>query len=93
MPNEKRPNTLLNYSFSCKKIRTDTENLTLNSNTSATTTITTTKANYDSSLFLSDNSEDLDQMIDEVNSNIENNELKMINSRPILIEIISVIIY
>jgi hypothetical protein len=80
MSNEKRPNTLLNYSFSSKKVRTGTENLTSNSNTSATTAITTTMANDDSGLFLSSNPEDED--FDEVNSHIESNDLKVVNSRP-----------
>jgi hypothetical protein len=80
MSNETRPNTLLNYSFSSKKVRTGTENLTSNSNTSATTAITTTMANDDSSLSLSSNPEDED--FDEVNSHTESNDLKVVNSRP-----------
>jgi len=82
MPNENRPNSLLNYSFSSKKVRTGTENLTKNSNTSATITITTATANDDSNIFLASIPEDLDQMIDEINSDIESNELKVTNSRP-----------
>ncbi|CAF1132163.1 unnamed protein product [Didymodactylos carnosus] len=82
MSNEKRSNTLLNYSFSSKKIRTGTKNVTLNSNTPATTAITATTTNDDSSLFLSSDPEDLDQLSDEVNFGVESNELKMTNSRP-----------
>jgi hypothetical protein len=74
-------------------VRAGTENLTSNSNTSATTAITTTMFNDDSSLFLSSNPEDLDQMIDEVNSHIESNELKVVNSRPNTNRNDSVIIY
>ena len=40
MSNENRSNTLLNYNFSSKKVRTGTENLTPNSNTPTTTTST-----------------------------------------------------
>ena len=79
---QKRPNTLLNYSFSSKKICTATENLTSNSNTPATTIITTTTTNDDSNLFLSSDPEDLDQVSDEVNFSVESNELKVTNSRP-----------
>lgn len=52
MSNEKRHNTLLNYSFSSKEVRTDTENSASNSNTSSIPTNTTTTANDDSNLFL-----------------------------------------
>ncbi|CAF2610903.1 unnamed protein product [Rotaria sp. Silwood2] len=82
MSNEKRSNTLLNYNFSSKKIRTDTENLPQDSNTLAISTITATTTNDDSSLFLSSDPEDLGQVSDEVNFNVESNELKVINARP-----------
>ncbi|CAF0782449.1 unnamed protein product [Adineta steineri] len=78
MSNEKRSNTLLNYSFSSKKIRTTTESLTSDSSTPASTTTTTDGTN----LFISDEPEDLDQIQEEVNSSVEDNELKVINSRP-----------
>ena len=52
MSNEKRHNTLLNYSFSSKEVRTDTENSASNSNTSSIHTNTTATANDDSNLFL-----------------------------------------
>ena len=53
MSNKKRPNTLLNYNFSSKKICTDSGNLAQDSNTPATNTTTTATANDDSNLFLS----------------------------------------
>ncbi|CAF2681542.1 unnamed protein product [Rotaria sp. Silwood2] len=71
MSNEKRSNTLLNYNFSSKKMRTATENSTQDSNTPAISAITTTTTNDDSSLFLSSDSEDLGQVSDEVNFNAE----------------------
>ena len=85
MSNQKRPNSLLNYSFSSKKVRATTENSTSNSSTSTPTTITTTTD--DSSLFLSNDPDDLDQINDEVDSGVKSNgvksnELKVINSRP-----------
>ncbi len=82
MSNEKRPNTLLNYSFSSKKVRIGTDNLASDTNTSTTTAITTTMANDNSCLVLSSNPEDLDQMIDDVNPDTEINELKVVNSQP-----------
>ncbi len=42
----------MNYSFSSKEVRTDTENSASNSNTSSIPTNTTTTANDDSNLFL-----------------------------------------
>ncbi len=69
----------MSYNFSSKKIRSDTENLTPNSNTSAATT--NTMNNDDSSLFLSSDSEDLDQVGDDVKIGVEINELKVIDSR------------
>jgi hypothetical protein len=68
MSNEKRLNTLLGYNFSSKKIRSDTANLIPNSNTPAATT--NTMNNYDSSLFLSSDPEDLDQVGDDVNISV-----------------------
>ncbi|CAF1401768.1 unnamed protein product [Rotaria sordida] len=79
---QKRPNTLLNCSFSSKKICAATENLTSNLNTPGTTIITTTTTNDDFNLFLSSDPEDLDQVSDEVNFSVESNELKVTNSRP-----------
>ncbi|CAF1476153.1 unnamed protein product, partial [Rotaria sordida] len=84
MSNEKRPSTLFNYNFSSKKIRTGTENLTQDSTTPATTsaTVTITTTNDNSSLLLSSDPADLEQISDEVNVIIESNELEVINSRP-----------
>ena len=79
MSNEKRPSTLLNYSFSSKKLRTDTENWTPSWNLPATTRIRRT--NDHSNLILSSDSEYFDQVNDEVNSGVENIELKVTNCR------------
>ncbi|CAF1514305.1 unnamed protein product, partial [Rotaria sordida] len=73
---------VIKLQFFFQKIRTGAENLTQDSNTLATTTITTTATNADSSLFLSSDPEDLGQMSDEVNFNVESNELNVIHSRP-----------
>ncbi|CAF1086982.1 unnamed protein product [Rotaria sordida] len=80
MSNEKRPNTLLNYNFSTKKIRRGSENLIPNSNTLVV--ITNTTNNDGSNLFLSNDSEHLDQLNVELNISVEGNGLKVIDSRP-----------
>ena len=86
MSTEKRPNTLLNYHFCSKKMRNDSEKLTpnLNAPAPATTATTITTNNDDSSVFLSSDPEDLDQVSvnDEVNVSVETDELKVTNSRP-----------
>ena len=81
MSTEKRPNTLLNYHFCSKKIRNDSEKLTPNLNAPAPATTITTN-NDDSSVFLSSDPEDLDQVSDEINFSVQSNELKVTDSRP-----------
>ncbi|CAF2032739.1 unnamed protein product [Rotaria magnacalcarata] len=84
MSTGKRPNTLLSYHFSSKKIRNDTENLTpnLNAPAPATTATTITTNDGDSNAYLSSDPKDIDQVREEANVSVETNKLKVINSRP-----------
>ncbi len=76
-----RLNTFLSYNFPSKRIRSDTEDFIPNSNKPAATT--NTMNNDDSSLFLSSDPEDLDNVSDDVNISVGSNELKVIDSRPL----------
>ena len=77
MSSARRPNTLFIYNFSSKKIRSDTEALTSNSNTATAMTITTSD---DSNLFLSNDPPDLDHVANEANFLVKSTDLKVINS-------------
>ncbi|CAF4526578.1 unnamed protein product, partial [Rotaria sp. Silwood2] len=66
--------------FLQKKIRHGSENVIPNSN--APIAITNATNNDDSNLFLSNDSEHLDQLNVDLNISIESNELKVIDSRP-----------
>jgi hypothetical protein len=70
----------LSYNFPSKKIRSDTENFTLNLNKPAATK--NTMNNDDFSLFSSSDPEDLDHVGDDVNISVGSNELKVIDSPP-----------
>ncbi|CAM4768899.1 unnamed protein product [Rotaria magnacalcarata] len=78
MSSVKRSITLLSYNFS-KKTRNDTEDLASSSNT-PTTTITI--MNDDSSLGVSSDSQNLNNVIVEPDCAAESNELNAIDSRP-----------
>ena len=77
MSSARRPSTLFIYNFSSKKIRSDTEALTPNSNTATAMTITTSD---DSNLFLSNDPQDLDHVANEANFLVKSTDLKVINS-------------